>query len=283
MTTLLIFCLTTPCNLDHQSKQQSIIYGRSCLERWLKQSGKNVGKCPQCSKKFRRKEIVNLYAPVIAVPNADLEKVASVSTLQDLFIHDRNVLLKEINKQKISLLSQHLSKIELPPNISAIKDLRILSNGLPLLASLGKKLLLYSMASNNLALKYDLPAPAWSCCGDKSNSHNVYAGLQNGMLLVFDIRQTSEPMQLIEGLTSHPVHFVVSVVLNDGSGRIFSASSSSPCVWEVGFNSRRPFLIPEMQNRGVCISLACCGSSDTAVATFRPKFGLLDDIIWVDY
>lgn len=40
----------------------------------------------------------------------------------------------------------------------------------------------------------------------------------------------------------------------------------------------RPFLIPEMQNRGVCISLACCGSSDIAVATFRPKFGLLDDI-----
>ncbi|KAG6476465.1 hypothetical protein ZIOFF_065707 [Zingiber officinale] len=31
-------------------------------------------KCPQCSKKFRRKEIVNLYAPVIVVPNADLEK-----------------------------------------------------------------------------------------------------------------------------------------------------------------------------------------------------------------
>ncbi|KAG6507383.1 hypothetical protein ZIOFF_032725 [Zingiber officinale] len=50
------------------------VYGRSCLERWLKQCGKNVGKCPQCSKKFRRKEIVNLYAPVIAVPNADLEK-----------------------------------------------------------------------------------------------------------------------------------------------------------------------------------------------------------------
>ncbi|KAG6521216.1 hypothetical protein ZIOFF_018282 [Zingiber officinale] len=46
----------------------------SCLERWLKQCGKNVGKCPQCSKKFRRKEIVNLYAPVIVVPNADLEK-----------------------------------------------------------------------------------------------------------------------------------------------------------------------------------------------------------------
>ncbi|XP_042389272.1 E3 ubiquitin-protein ligase RFWD3-like isoform X2 [Zingiber officinale] len=355
------------------------VYGRSCLERWLKQCGKNVGKCPQCSKKFRRKEIVNLYAPVIAVPNADLEKEVQCLKKENMSLKiERNVLLEEINKQKkrakdmecflinkmacvehtlsgsrgqfeffdkartsasqsfygksfvsqfdnvlprccftlqnelelhearvmgidgsshivivsgkspgierehvlnkISLLSQHASKIELPPNTSAIKDLRILPNGLALLASLGKKLLLYSMASNNLALKYDLPAPAWSCCGDKSNSHSVYAGLQNGMLLVFDIRQTSEPMQLIEGLTSHPVHSVDSVVLNDGSGRVFSASSSGPCVWEVGFNCRRPFLIPEMQNRGVCISLACCGSSDTAVATFRPKFGLLDDI-----
>ncbi|KAG6500277.1 hypothetical protein ZIOFF_040120 [Zingiber officinale] len=33
-----------------------------------------VDQCPQCSKKFRRKEIVNLYAQVIVVPNADLEK-----------------------------------------------------------------------------------------------------------------------------------------------------------------------------------------------------------------
>ncbi|KAG6504058.1 hypothetical protein ZIOFF_036384 [Zingiber officinale] len=308
------------------------VYGRSCLERWLKQCGKNVGKCPQCSKKFRRKEIVNLYAPVIAVPNADLEKEVQclkkenmslkiefssyvldflllhihfvLGTITDIShggqhilfqsetVHDwmfrcllagrkercpsivgvegrfgfanvRDIstgvgndrgeygyfqLVFEIDQQllekkmacvehtlsgsrgqfeffdkartsasqsfygksfvsqfdnvlprccftlqnelelhearvmgidgsshivivsgkspgierehvlnKISLLSQHVSKIELPPNTSAIKDLRILPNGLTLLASLGKKLLLYSMGSNNLALKYDLP------------------------------------------------------------------------------------------------------------------------------
>ncbi|KAG6469015.1 hypothetical protein ZIOFF_073712 [Zingiber officinale] len=221
--------------------------------------------CPKCSKKFRRKEIVNLYAPVIAVPNADLEKQVQCLKKENMSLKiERNVLLKEINKQKVI------------SSCKACKRYGMLLNKYNF--DFGG----HEFKSWNQSLAM---APAWSCCGDKSNSHNVYARLQsqNGMLLVFDICQTSEPMQLIEGLTSHPVHFVDFVVLNDGSGRVFSASSSGPCVWEVGFNYRRPFLIPEMQNRGVCISLACCGSSDIAVATFRPKFGLLDDIIWVDY
>ncbi|KAG6474262.1 hypothetical protein ZIOFF_068187 [Zingiber officinale] len=84
----------------------------------------------------------------------DMLKECGLSHKSIIFVLDEFDLFAQI-----SLLSQHVSKIELPPNTSAIKDLRILPNGLPLLASLGKKLLLYSMASNNLALKYELP---WS-------------------------------------------------------------------------------------------------------------------------
>lgn len=45
---------------------------------------------------------------------------------------------------QISLLSQNeVETIQLPPNTKAIRDLTILPDGLALLASLGKKLLLF--------------------------------------------------------------------------------------------------------------------------------------------
>ncbi|KAF3328402.1 E3 ubiquitin-protein ligase RFWD3-like isoform X3 [Carex littledalei] len=49
------------------------VYGRLCLEKWLRKC-KNKGKCPQCNVKFNPKQIINLYAPRIVVPNDDLEK-----------------------------------------------------------------------------------------------------------------------------------------------------------------------------------------------------------------
>ncbi|WOK98914.1 hypothetical protein Cni_G07626 [Canna indica] len=352
------------------------VYGRSCLEKWLGQCGKNNGKCPQCNRKFRQKDIINLYAPQIAVPNDDLEKevrclreenkalklevcyyvyisveftshhlckMACVKhTWSDLNSKRRRhskcskcflmiifYVLSEKNCEsrrddgfhpcsfalqnelkldgarvmgidgsivivsgkspqiqqehvitKISLLSPNeVDKIQLPPSTKAIRDLSILPGGLALLASLGKKLLLLSMTSNNLVLKYDLPAPAWSCSGDYSSPNFVYSGLQNGMLLVFDIRQTAVPMQIIEGLSRHPVHTLHSLVPNDGCRRVLTASSSGPCVWEVGSDCGRPLLIPEMENRGVCISLASSSSLDGAVASFRPKVELFNDMI----
>ncbi|RRT73076.1 hypothetical protein B296_00033781 [Ensete ventricosum] len=356
-----VICRLIYCHCNYSCIPCGHVYGRSCLERWFKQFGKNIGKCPQCNRKFRRKEMINLYAPLIVVPNDDLEKeVHSLREQNESLKLEKAELIMEINKHKkmaclehtlsgskmrrhfecsdgrwistahslvtfimepifsylqnelelygsrvmgidgssqiimvsgkapgierdhvlskISLLSQNeVDTIQLPPNTKAIRDLTILPDGLALLASLGKKLLLFSMRSNNLVLKYDLPAPAWSCSGDNNNTHYVYTGLQNGMLLVFDIRQTAVPVQVMDGLTGHPVHSVHSIVLSDGGSRILTASSSGPCVWEVGSSCGRPFLIPDMENRGVCISLACGGYLDSIVASFRQKVELSND------
>lgn len=49
-----------------------------------------VFQCPQCSKRFKHKDIVNLYAPEVAIPKNELEKVCCfTSPLQ--FFHDRGV------------------------------------------------------------------------------------------------------------------------------------------------------------------------------------------------
>ncbi|KAG2549126.1 E3 ubiquitin-protein ligase RFWD3-like isoform X1 [Panicum virgatum] len=39
------------------------VYGRSCLERWLRRCGSRSAKCPQCGERFELRHITNLYVP----------------------------------------------------------------------------------------------------------------------------------------------------------------------------------------------------------------------------
>ncbi|KAL6906451.1 hypothetical protein ACP4OV_004052 [Aristida adscensionis] len=180
---------------------------------------------------------------------------------------------------KISMFArQGVQTIQLPANIKAIRDICILPGGDAVFASLGRKLSLFSMATDNVVLQYDLPAPGWSCSGDHANSTHIYAGLQNGMLLVFDIRQTSAPLHSMTGLTTHPIHTIHSAVDDSGSRKVLSASSIGPCIWDVDGSKNRANLLTGMENQGVCISLACIPPlSDLLVASYRPKVELPDD------
>ncbi|KDP29173.1 hypothetical protein JCGZ_16562 [Jatropha curcas] len=177
---------------------------------------------------------------------------------------------------KMELRSPHESEdIFIPSSMNIIKDLHISPfNGSHLLcASLGKKLSILSMESNNFILSYDLPAAAWSCSWDLNSSHYIYAGLQNGLLLAFDIRQTGRPVESRLGLTNNPIHTLHSLYENSPSGgrRLLSASSIGICNWNFGCAEERPSLVPQTGNQGVCISVAYCPSSDDIVATYRPR------------
>ncbi|VAH05981.1 unnamed protein product [Triticum turgidum subsp. durum] len=277
---------------------------------------------------FRQKNIINLYAPEIVVPNNDLEKqVLSLRDKNEFLENQQQKLIEEIKEYKrqilhqqrlinessskrqnefvldgarvmgidassqiivasgrapgvsaehvltkICMFSRQETKVRLPPNTKAVRDICITPGGLAIFASLGRKLSLLSMTTNNVVLHYDLPAPGWSCSGDQTGPNHVYAGLQNGMLLVFDTRQTKGPLHSLSGLSTNPVHTIHSVVDDNGSTNIISASSIGPCIWDVDGNENRPNLLTGMENQGVCISLACAApSSDLIVASFRPR------------
>ncbi|OMO81790.1 hypothetical protein CCACVL1_12209 [Corchorus capsularis] len=184
----------------------------------------------------------------------------------------------------MSLVAPHEKEnISLPSGAKAIRDLHICpSDGsLALLASLGKKLLVLSTESNHVVLAYDLPAAAWSCSWDLNNSHHIYAGLQNGSVLVFDIRQTARPMESVNGLTSNPVHSIHTLsnsTISSGATAILSASSVGICQWSFGGSEERPFLVSETGNQGVCISLSYCPSSDDIVASYRPRIDFSNEM-----
>lgn len=408
------------------------LFGRSCIRKWIRQSGRNIGKCPQCNKMCKLRDIRTLYVSRIAVVDGEmLQELTSLRAENEkLMLENKNLkdeshqrkkgrshhmeieqlkfqkekLLREIQtlcgqkallgatmpeqfgsrsgfrkqfvaeecreygmqsrepygsfnrsftntsndfihpanpgssvsaqspyglnrgaecqfkiwdelplhgakyfdidalsqmllvSQKASdLCSQHfLTKISLlalsggehihlPNETGAIRDIHIAPIGtkdpgrLALVASTGKKLSVVSYISNNVVLTYNLQSPAWSCAWESSDPNRVYAGLQNGMLLLFDLRKTSSPVNFINGLGPQPIHTLHSVACsrvlnNEYSGRaILSASCSGPALWHVDDQHCRPYYVPGLESQGVCISLAYCGLGDIGVASYRPQ------------
>ncbi|KAK9723902.1 hypothetical protein RND81_05G033200 [Saponaria officinalis] len=184
---------------------------------------------------------------------------------------------------KMSLASPYeQDDVLLPSTVRSVRDVHVSPSGrFALLASMGKKLSVVSLESNNIVVNYDLPVAAWSCSWDINDSNYVYTGLQNGMVLVFDLRQTDRPLETRIGLTSNPVHTIYSLLENSavpsGTKNLLTASSVGLCRWDLGVVPELPTLIDETANQGVCISLAYCQNSDNIVATFRPKMEMPDD------
>ncbi|GAB2226998.1 hypothetical protein Droror1_Dr00008797 [Drosera rotundifolia] len=166
-------------------------------------------------------------------------------------------------------------RISLPSALKAVKDLHFSDNGkLVLTAMLGKKLAILCTESNNMVLSYELPAAAWSCSWDLYRPYNAYAGLQNGTLLAFDTRQTGKPLESRKGLTCNPIHTIYPLrdaIPSSNAYAILTASAVGLCQWNMGAAQEWPYLIPESENQGVCISLAYAPMTDDIVSSYRPK------------
>ncbi|XP_031396162.1 E3 ubiquitin-protein ligase RFWD3-like isoform X2 [Punica granatum] len=123
-------------------------------------------------------------------------------------------------------------------------------------------------------------AAAWSCSWDFHRSHYIYAGLQNGTLMVFDMCQTVKPVESLNGLSSNPIHTILSFSQkNTNRPRpVLTASSIGLSLWNDDCREERPTLVPESADEGVCISLACSPNGDDIVATYRPKIDMSTEV-----
>lgn len=54
------------------------------------------------------------------------------------------------------------------------------------------------------------------------------------MVFVFDLRQTERCAASLEGLSRHPIHTIHSIVHNDNTRKVITASAPGPCIWNVG-------------------------------------------------
>ncbi|XP_050243207.1 uncharacterized protein LOC126691910 isoform X3 [Quercus robur] len=106
----------------------------------------------------------------------------------------------------------------------------------------GRPVFGYSFGSTFCGLgspySFILQAAGWSCTWDFRSLHYINAGLQNGSLLVFDMRQTVGPVNSLNGLTRNPVHMADSILhsstLTSSVSSVLSASSI--CLYQWNFD-----------------------------------------------
>ncbi|XP_022767276.1 E3 ubiquitin-protein ligase RFWD3 isoform X2 [Durio zibethinus] len=262
------------------------IFGFSCICKWLQQRG-TTRKCPQCNRKCTLKDVRKLFASwVVAIDGESQQIIRSLKAKcislekksADLSNKDAEWRKREVEwKKREAVLQQELHQLKEKTNfLEQLLDVQSGKSGrAPSMGGYQVQSLGHSPGSEfNGQGPFILQAAAWSCSWDLNNSHQIYAGLQNGSLLVFDLRQTARPMESVNGLTSNPVHTIHSLHNSIAPSRvtaILSASSVGICQWSFGGSEERPFLLSETGYQGVCISLSYCPISDNIIASYRPR------------
>ncbi|XP_041367491.1 E3 ubiquitin-protein ligase RFWD3-like [Gigantopelta aegis] len=80
----------------------------------------------------------------------------------------------------------------------AIRDIcfhPVVDDGILLSCSLDRTIKMTSIISNTVVQTYNSPTPVWSCVWNADDRNFFYAGLQNGTVLEFDIRNTTSFVQ----------------------------------------------------------------------------------------
>ena len=69
----------------------------------------------------------------------------------------------------------------------------------------------------HVVCRYECAMPVWSCAWNTDDRNYFYAGLQNGLVLVFDVRHLSEPALTLNQDSSRSRSPVVSVQYMSGT------------------------------------------------------------------
>ncbi|KAG8508231.1 E3 ubiquitin-protein ligase RFWD3, partial [Galemys pyrenaicus] len=148
------------------------------------------------------------------------------------------------------------------------------SKGLLLSASLDNTVKLTSLETNTVVQTYNAGRPVWSCCWCLDEDNYIYAGLVNGSVLVYDLRNTSAPVQeLIPQKTRCPL-VSLSYIPRAASaafpyGGVLAGTLENASFWErkTGF-SHWPHVLP--LESGGFVDFQTENSTRHFLVTYRP-------------
>ncbi|XP_054856683.1 E3 ubiquitin-protein ligase RFWD3 [Eublepharis macularius] len=149
------------------------------------------------------------------------------------------------------------------------------ADGLLLSAALDHTLKLTSLTTNTVVQTYNAGRPVWSCCWCLDNTNYIYAGLVNGSVLVYDLRDTSCHVQELAPQKSRCPVVSLSYLPRMASaafpyGGLMSGTLEGACFWEQKTSdSYRPHLLP--LESGGCVDLQTEASTRHCLAAFRPN------------
>ncbi|XP_071423308.1 E3 ubiquitin-protein ligase RFWD3 isoform X1 [Pithys albifrons albifrons] len=148
------------------------------------------------------------------------------------------------------------------------------SDGLLLSASLDGTLKLTSLATNTVVQTYDTGRPVWSCCWCLDDTNYVYAGLVNGSIMIYDLRNTNTHVQELVPQKSRCPMVSLSYLPRMASaslpyGGILAGTLEGACFWEhKAGSSYRPHHLP--LEPGGCIGVQTEIHTRHCLATYRP-------------
>ncbi|NWT74670.1 RFWD3 ligase, partial [Prunella himalayana] len=148
------------------------------------------------------------------------------------------------------------------------------ADGLLLSAALDNTLKLTSLATNTVVQTYNAGRPVWSCCWCLDDTNYVYAGLVNGSIMIYDLRDTNSHVQELVPQKSRCPMVSLSYLPRMASaslpyGGILAGTLEGACFWEQrAGNSYRPHHLA--LEPGGCIDLQTEINTRHCLATYRP-------------
>ncbi|XP_061863410.1 E3 ubiquitin-protein ligase RFWD3 isoform X2 [Colius striatus] len=148
-------------------------------------------------------------------------------------------------------------------------------DGLLLSAALDNTLKLTSLATNTVVQTYNAGRPVWSCCWCLDDANYIYAGLVNGSIMIYDLRDTNSHVQELVPQKSRCPMVSLSYLPRMASaslpcGGILAGTLEGACFWEQrAGNSYRPHHL--MLEPGGCIDIQTETSTRHCLATYRPS------------
>ncbi|XP_049661766.1 E3 ubiquitin-protein ligase RFWD3 isoform X2 [Accipiter gentilis] len=149
------------------------------------------------------------------------------------------------------------------------------ADGLLLSAALDNTLKLTSLATNTVVQTYNAGRPVWSCCWCLDDTNYIYAGLVNGSIMIYDLRDTNSHVQELVPQKSRCPMVSLSYLPRLASaslpyGGILAGTLEGACFWEQkDGNSYRPHHLP--LEPGGCIDIQTEISTRHCLATYRPS------------
>uniref|UniRef100_A0A8C5R626 RING-type E3 ubiquitin transferase n=1 Tax=Leptobrachium leishanense TaxID=445787 RepID=A0A8C5R626_9ANUR len=146
-------------------------------------------------------------------------------------------------------------------------------DGLLLSAALDNTVKLTSLLTNTVVQTYNTGRPAWSCCWCADNQNYIYAGLINGSVLVYDLRDTSEFIKELVPLGSRCPVVSLSSVPRAASevfpcGGVLAGTLEGACFWEMKDGQYRPHILP--LEIGGCTDIQTESNTRHCLVTYRP-------------
>ncbi|KAM6381066.1 E3 ubiquitin-protein ligase RFWD3 isoform 1-T1 [Pluvialis apricaria] len=149
------------------------------------------------------------------------------------------------------------------------------ADGLLLSAALDNTLKLTSLATNTVVQTYNAGRPVWSCCWCLDDTNYFYAGLVNGSIMIYDLRDTNSHVQELVPQKSRCPMVSLSYLPRMASaslpyGGILAGTLEGACFWEQkAGNSYRPHHLP--LEPGGCIDIQTEITTRHCLATYRPS------------